>query len=298
VNIHHLELFYHVATHRGIGVALRHMPYGIQQPAVSSQLIQLEKDLNTVLFQRRPFALTPDGEELYQFIAPFFTNLSRVGRRLRGQPEPLLRLASTPTIIRNHLPPPLKKLRKKFPGFKLMIREIEPAQAEPLLRNHEIDMAISFWERPPVGGVKFQKLGAFTMMLLVPETAPFRTAEQVLREASRNSPGLISLSGAASLPRTFQQELARRGIAWKQTIEVNSLDLIHTYVLDGFGYGLSIHIPGMPVPRGLRLLPLKGYPPLTVGLFWMGKTAPVTTAFAEEMQAYVRELLAPRGGTN
>ncbi len=293
MNVHHLELFYHVATHRGIGLAVRHMPYGIQQPAVSSQLIQLEKDLNTVLFQRRPFALTSEGEELYQFIAPFFGNLTQMGRRLRGNPEPLLRLASTPTIIRNHLPPPLKELRKKFKGLKLAIREIEPNQAEPLLRNREIDLAISFWERQPAGGIKFQKLGSFKMTLLVPKAAPFDSADQLLREAQKTSPGLISLSGETSLSKTFQQELNRRKLAWNQSIEVNSLDLIQTYVLDGFGYGLSIHIPGVSLPQGVRMLPLKGFPPLTVGLFWLGKMPSIVAAFSEEMQRYVQSLFAP-----
>ena len=83
-------------------------------------------------------------------------------------------------------------------------------------------------------------------------------------------------------------------MAWKQTIEVNSLDLIQTYVLDGFGYGLSVLIPDSKLPKGLRILPLNGYPPLVIGLFWMGKMAPVVEAFGAEMQKYVSALLAPR----
>ena len=51
------------------------MPYGIQQPAVSGQVAQLEQYLGVVLFHRRPFALTPQGEKLYKFIQPFFANL-------------------------------------------------------------------------------------------------------------------------------------------------------------------------------------------------------------------------------
>ena len=53
LNIHHLELFYYVARHRGISEAVRNMPYGIQQPAVSAQLLQLEDHLGVTLFQRR-----------------------------------------------------------------------------------------------------------------------------------------------------------------------------------------------------------------------------------------------------
>ena len=37
MNIHHLELFYYVAKHGGISEAVRKIPYGIQQPAVSAQ---------------------------------------------------------------------------------------------------------------------------------------------------------------------------------------------------------------------------------------------------------------------
>ena len=61
MNIHHLELFYYVAKFEGITAAVRKMPYGIQQPAVSGQILQLERDLGVKLFNRRPFALTPAG---------------------------------------------------------------------------------------------------------------------------------------------------------------------------------------------------------------------------------------------
>ena len=38
MNVHHLELFYYVARHGGISAAVRYIPYGIQQPAVSGQM--------------------------------------------------------------------------------------------------------------------------------------------------------------------------------------------------------------------------------------------------------------------
>ena len=78
MNIHHLELFYYVARHGGITEAVRNIPYGIQQPAVSGQVAQLEEFLGVVLFQRRPFALSTAGEKLYKFITPFFSNLEAI----------------------------------------------------------------------------------------------------------------------------------------------------------------------------------------------------------------------------
>src|SRR5580693_733224 len=63
MNVHHLELFFYVAKHGGIMPAVRNIPYGIQQPAVSSQMAQLEEYLGATLFQRRPFELTEVGEK-------------------------------------------------------------------------------------------------------------------------------------------------------------------------------------------------------------------------------------------
>ena len=85
MNIHHLELFYYVARHGGISEAVRNMPYGLQQPAMSAQVIQLEEFLGLPLFQRRPFALTPAGEELYAFIQPFFENLNATADRFEKE---------------------------------------------------------------------------------------------------------------------------------------------------------------------------------------------------------------------
>jgi DNA-binding transcriptional LysR family regulator len=84
MNVHHLELFYYVARHGGIMPAVRNIPYGIQQPAVSAQVAQLEEFLGVTLFQRRPFALTPEGEKLYGFIQPFFSNLDKIAAEFQG----------------------------------------------------------------------------------------------------------------------------------------------------------------------------------------------------------------------
>jgi len=89
MNIHHLELFYYVAKHGGIAAAVRKMPYGIQQPAVSGQIARLEEALGAKLFNRRPFSLLPAGVELFEFIKPFFDNVEKVAGRIRGASQQL-----------------------------------------------------------------------------------------------------------------------------------------------------------------------------------------------------------------
>ena len=122
MNIHHLELFYYVAKHGGISEAVRHMPYGIQQPAISGQVIQLEEFLGATLFHRRPFSLTPQGRELFDFIKPFFDNLTPMAEKLRGGVSQHLRIAASEILLRDHLPPVLQELQQQFPKLKVTLR--------------------------------------------------------------------------------------------------------------------------------------------------------------------------------
>src|SRR5512138_2294786 len=112
MNIHHLELFYYVARHGGITEAVRNIPYGIQQPAVSGQVAQLEEYLGTVLFQRRPFALTQAGDKLYKFIQPFFANLQTVASELQGGKARNIRIGASTIVLRDHLPELCQRVRK------------------------------------------------------------------------------------------------------------------------------------------------------------------------------------------
>src|SRR4051794_28347070 len=111
MNVHHLELFYYVAKHGGITSAVRRIPYGIQQPAVSKQIVQLEEFLGVTLFQRRPFKLTPAGARLYEFIQPFFSNLDAIASELQGGTARSIRIGASVIVLRDHMPALLQSLR-------------------------------------------------------------------------------------------------------------------------------------------------------------------------------------------
>ena len=133
MNVHHLELFYYVARHGGIMPAVRNIPYGIQQPAVSAQVAQLEEFFGVTLFQRRPFALTAGRRKTYAFIQPFFANLDKMAAELQGGQARHFRIGASTIVLRDHVPQLLQGVRKKFSGLKISLREGFPAQLEELL---------------------------------------------------------------------------------------------------------------------------------------------------------------------
>ena len=183
MNVHHLELFYYVARHGGIMPAVRNIPYGIQQPAVSAQVAQLEEYLGTTLFQRRPFALTPEGEKLYDYIKPFFSSLDKIAGELQGGQARNIRIGASTIILREHVPDLFLGVQKKFPGLKLSLREGYPAQLEELLLRDEIDLAVTLIEKKPLVGVQSITLLELPMVLLVEKSSKVKSAEELCAEA-------------------------------------------------------------------------------------------------------------------
>lgn len=289
MNIHHLELFYYVAKHEGIAGAVRNMPYGIQQPAVSAQVIQLENDLGITLFRRRPFELTSAGEELYAFTQPFFENLDTVSQKIRGGVAQTIRLAASTTVFRDHLPDILGTARKDFPSLHPSLRVGIQPEIEKWLLDNEVDLGVTVLSSKTPSELKSEKLLELQMVLMAPIRLKAKIAEDILGQ-DRIAQTLISLPQNEGITRTFQQELATRKIDWPLGIELNSVDLISTYAANGFGIGLSLALPGKKPPKGIRVLPLEDFPAIPIGALWRGQLSPVGQRIVDLLKEYTATL--------
>jgi len=296
MNIHHLELFYYVARYGGISQAVRNIPYGIQQPAVSGQVAQLEEYLGVTLFQRRPFALTQAGEKLYQFILPFFSNLDSVAGELQGGETRHLRLGASPVVLRDHLPEFLKTIQRKYPTLRVALKEGTPAVLEELLEREEIDLAISLMEEKPGRGIHWEPMIELPLALLVPADSQITSPKQLWSQ-DKILEHLICLPATEPVSKRFQQGLTRLGADWFPTIEVSSLDLIETYVANGFGIGVSVRLPRSKPPEAIRVMTLDGaeFTPVSIGALWRGKVSALLQAFLDELRLAAKRLGAGSG---
>jgi DNA-binding transcriptional LysR family regulator len=291
VNIHHLELFYYVARHGGISEAVRNMPYGIQQPAVSGQIIQLEDFLGVKLFHRRPFELTQQGEDLYGFIEPFFGQLNAVAQKLQGGTAHHIRIGASEIVLRDHLPVLTQKVRQKFPKLTFSLREGYQSDVEAWLEKQEIDLALTLLNERPPAGFQTVLLLRLPLMLIVPRKSRWQSADQ-LWELDRIDESLITLPSYEAMCRNFQQGLSKRGLDWFPAIEISSLNLIETYVTNGYGIGLLLDVPKMKLLPEVRRLPLPDFEPVSFGAMWRGKSTPVIDAFLEVCKGRAAELTA------
>ena len=289
MNVHHLELFYYVARHGGISSAVRHMPYGIQQPAVSAQILLLEKDLGVKLFERQPFRLTPAGQQLMEFAEPFFSNLESVAQRLRNGSQPQLRVVASEVVLRTHFPAVLERLKNHHPQVKLGLRSGFDTELANWLREGQADLAIMPLHGRPPAQTQSLTLLRLPLVLLAPKKLRIKSAVALWTKRLAHEP-LISMPPRESVSVIFQRGLKKRGVEWPVTIEASSLSLITQYVADGRGVGVSVLLPELVKRPNVQMIVLDDFEMLEVAALWRGELSPLLRAFLEESQRYASEL--------
>ena len=288
MNVHHLELFYYVAKHGGISAAVRQIPYGIQQPAVSGQISKLEEEAGAQLFKRSPFRLTREGEILFGHVQPFFDDLEPLAAELRAEVQPELRLGGSEFVLREHIPVVMQRTKKQFPKLRFSLRTGFQFELEDALHRGELDLAATLVEDRPPARLRRLRLAHVPLVLLVHRSSPVRSAEELWTQKKISEP-LIGLPAATILTRNFQRGLKKIGVTWSQAVDAGSIDLITTYVANGDGFGVNIGIESVVKHRDVRVLPLRGFDPVTMGVLWRVDPTPLLRVVIDEVQRYSRE---------
>ncbi len=289
VNLHHLELFYYVAKHGGISRAVRNMPYGIQQPAVSSQILALEEELATKLFERQPFRLTADGEKIYGFLRPFFDQVDEVCETVRRNNAPTIRFAASELILRDYLPAIIQQMKAAEPQLRFALRSGSQADVERWLMEREIDLAVIPLDTKPASTLRSIALVRFPLVLLVPRASKVKTAEQLWAQSPVAEP-LIRLPVAEGISRSFDRGLKRLGVDWPVSIEASSTELVSQYVANGYGIGVTVDIPNLVQRKGVRAIPLAGFEPVEIVALWREPTTPLLGRLREVIIARAKTL--------
>lgn len=256
INLHHLQLFHYVASAGGISAAVKIIPYGIQQPAISQQLMQLEESLGTKLCERRPFSLTPAGERLYRFTSKFFSELETTVKSLKDNEGVRLRIACPSVISVNFLPRIIGPLIKDFPFIRPNVVELEGYQIFGALFNKEIDVGITMADLPRSKLIASTKIIALPKSLVVPENHKFVT-EGIWPKADLAEAKWISIQEKTGGNDDLRQGLSNLGITPEFSASTNSVEAAMNYVSIGLGIALMARPPeSMLKPRKLKAIPL------------------------------------------
>jgi LysR family transcriptional activator of mexEF-oprN operon len=167
-----LRVFDAVARERHVTRAAARL--GLSQPAVSNALARLRAALNDELFLRRPGGVEPTA------LASALTRpVAEVLDRLRdtlaahapfdpGRATRVFRLGLSEYAEAVLAPPLLERLSREAPGVVVAIRHADRTNAEQLLDQDEIDLAIAVLPEPPALYTRVRLLPEAFLVLLRP----------------------------------------------------------------------------------------------------------------------------------
>lgn len=271
------ELFLRVCEAGGLSAASQSGRIGISQPALSAQMMTLERHLGKKLFHRKPFALTAEGRIFQEEALRMRARMSQIRDALADGAGRPLRIAASDVIIRDHLPELLKRLDSAT-RTRLVLREAPSHELAGLVRNEEADLAIGLLSKfSPAGSAPLvEKLAELPLVLYTPPShgkAVKSWADVVRLLRQGEAPGLVALPHDNLVMRHIATSLRRMGIDWEPTLEVSSMGHVSTYVdLDfgfGFGFAISRGYTKRKTPHVIELPPEK-VPPLHL-VVWHGE---------------------------
>jgi DNA-binding transcriptional LysR family regulator len=215
----------------------------LSQPAVSLQIRALERELDTMLFERHGprINMTREGQELYDMARPLVDGLEslnhRFNRQIRGDLESgeVIIAAGESTII--YLLPRLVALfRENYPNIHVQLRNVTGRDGLAMIRDDEVDFAIGSMLDVP-SDISYQPVYSFEPALIMPLGHPLAGKDSITIEDIAPF-GLIlpprRLTTWRMVDRVFQQHQ----VSFNVTLEVGGWEVIKRYVELDFGISI------------------------------------------------------------
>lgn len=247
----------------------------ITQPALSTQIKQIENLLGVSLFERdrRRVLPTRAGEEVVSRARRILAEVDDLVESAQSLARPLsgpLRLGIIPTVAPYLLPRILPRLRQKYGDLRLYLREEQTARCLSLLQEGVLDVVVLAL---PVDGPDLNTLELFQdrFWLAVPAKHPLANRKR-LREKDLQDEEILLLEDGHCLRDQALEVCKLAGARERADFRATSLNTLTQMVSSGLGVTL---LPEMSLEtetrraRGITVHPFtRPSPARTVGLAW------------------------------
>jgi DNA-binding transcriptional LysR family regulator len=214
----------------------------LSQPTVSLQIQSLERELDTVLFERRgpKIQLTPEGALLFEMAQPLVQGIdglheafaAQCGRLDRGR----LDIAAGESTILYILPEPVQRFAEQYPGIELQLHNVTGRDGLAMVRADEVDLAVGSMLEVP-DDIRYIPIVTYRPMLITPLGHPLTAKDEVsLRDIAEH--GLILPPRHLSTWRLVDLVFRQQGLSYQVRLEAGGWEVIKKYV--ALGLGISI----------------------------------------------------------
>lgn len=215
----------------------------LSQPTVSLQIQALERELDTVLFERRgpKIRLTPEGKILFKLSQPLVEGMDKLHETFVAQQGLLeagdLNIAAGESTILYVLPEPLKQFMEQHPRIRVKLHNVTGGRdGLSRLRADEADFAVGSMLDVP-DDIIYKPLVTYSPELIVPIGHPLAELESVtLKDIAPY--GLILPPPSLTTWRMVDLVFRQHELKFKTGLEAGGWEVIKKYV--ELGMGISI----------------------------------------------------------
>ncbi|MBC2730087.1 LysR family transcriptional regulator [Thiobacillus sp.] len=262
VTFRQLRLLEAVARHSSFTRASEELH--LTQPAVSTQIKQLEEEVGMPLFEQmgKKIFLTEVGKEVYAFsraIAQQFRDIESVLDDMKGVKRGTLALTVTSTG-KYFAPYLLASFLKRYPGTQVHLEVANREELVQQLQDNTPDMVIM---GTPPDNIELQSQAFMQnpLVIIAPPDHPLVGVNRVPLSRLVEENFILRERGSGTrnaVERFFQQ----RGIKFKASMEMSRNEAIKHAVMAGLGLGIvSLHTLEFELELGrVAILSVEGFP--------------------------------------
>ena len=230
---------------------------GLSQPALSRQIMNLERQLGVRIFDRvgRSVRLTAAGEELIARVGPLLEELSRVTVNLAaagGSAAGRVRLGASESVAVHVLPNILRSYLQNHKRVELRLICATTDRLPEMVAGGEVDVAVTSIEYEPPG-LHVLPLWEEELVLVLPMGHPARSRSVL----SYKSEDFILLTPGTITRRLLDRALVENNIELNVVLEHGSPEVIKAMVFAGLGLAI---LPEPTVRRETRRGELAAWP--------------------------------------
>jgi len=213
------------------------------QPAISTQLKNLEEELSLKLFIRkgkRITSLTTAGEEIYRHAQEAIISvgaIKSIAQEYTSKDKGTLRIATTHTQARYALPNVIKAFSKKYPQVQLRIHQGDPTQISEMVINGNADFAIATESISEYSKLAMLPVYQWNRCIVVPKNHALLKIDEIKLEDIADYP-IVTYDFAFTGRSAINKAFTKLDIQPNIVLTAIDSDVIKTYVELGLGIGL------------------------------------------------------------
>ena len=236
------QMKYLVTLAETLNFSLAAEALGVSQPALSKQIISIEKEFGITLFNRSsvPLTLTPAGEEIVKQCKEMLysqSQLQSIADEFKKGNKGRLIIGISPFRATYFLNDVILKLRQKFPGLEIVLKETGSAELHKMAVEGKVDLAIinqpfddSLLDVIPLGEEK--------LVLVIPKNISSKLLKRGIETPTLKSIepfSFIALSQNQELRQKLNKLCAAENVNLNVSVEVNGIATAWNLAQAGIG---------------------------------------------------------------